>query len=1094
MTAHALPLEIVDPHDDPHGKLDVLRLQRTCVHDGPGLRTVVFFRGCRMRCKWCHNPEAQPFGRTNGPSRTPLSEVLRQIRLDRTYFATTHGGVTLSGGEPMLQDPSSLVALLQSLRAEGIHVAVETAADAPWSTFQACLPFVDMFLVDLKTAGDDDLHFRLTSRRLGPVEANIRRLVTAQANVRFRMCVVPGHNDSPASIAAIASFLRDLGCPSLELLRYYDLHDQKAVRLRLAQEPLSIPSQEASKALTRAAETFRSLGISVTLPATTAGVAPARFTPRVRAIQRAIRESGYAVCLESARLKTAFYKAHGFDSPVPIHRARALRHVLNRKTVRVYPHELLVGNFTAKRVAGNAWVEYFASSMAVHFWRIDRQKPIAFACSAKDKAVFYGELLPFWAKHSLAAKAFPKFGDFALFLARTFEKRAGFNNNLAAIAHYIVHCDRVLRLGTTGLAAEVRTQAAGSQPPECAFYEGVLIALRALEEFADRYAHHLDALALEEPDPARRAELEDMARVCSRVPRNPATTFHEALQSILFLEIALCTESFENAISLGRLDKILQPFFEADLAAGRLNHERARELLACFVLKFDEVVFLNDGDSAFQLGKLFESLSPVETVTLGGTDDEGNDATNDVTYLLLDVCNLRPIGVNMAARIHRNSPEAYVRRIAEVYLGGSPMPALYNDEVYVPALRNHYRASLADVRNYSIVGCVEPVATDDHFANTDCANVNVVLPFLQALRGDERRLWRYGALGHVDERLLRRVGKAVARRNRLSVLSSAVDRLSGISPPEDLDALMARFQERLNELVRDVLSDHQTIEGVLAREFHTPLASSLFKGCVDSGKDVYEGGATLNTSGIQAVGVTDVADSLLALKDVVIDRKLYTLEQVVHAIDTDFEGEDGQRIRAHLLAAPKFGNDDASGHVWVNRVLQAWTNALNSAMHATRHGKYVAGYYGLNVNMVYGRKTPSLPSGRLGGQPLANSICPHYGMQKTDLTSALNAVAKVDFASYAPNGTTLTSTIDAGLFPGMDGVRNLAGLIRGYFNQGGMQFQPNLVSREVLLDAYENPGKHKDLVVRIAGYCAYFDDLSDELKKEIIGRSYYGAS
>jgi formate C-acetyltransferase len=178
----------------------------------------------------------------------------------------------------------------------------------------------------------------------------------------------------------------------------------------------------------------------------------------------------------------------------------------------------------------------------------------------------------------------------------------------------------------------------------------------------------------------------------------------------------------------------------------------------------------------------------------------------------------------------------------------------------------------------------------------------------------------------------------------------------------------------------------------------------------------------------------------------------------------------------------------------VNRVLQAWTNALDAAVHATRNGKYVAGYYGLNVNMVYGRKTPSLPSGRLRGQPLANSICPHYGMQKTDLTSALNAVAKVDFASYAPNGTTLTSTIDAGLFPGTDGVRNLAGLIRGYFNQGGMQFQPNLVSREVLLDAYENPGKHKDLVVRIAGYCAHFDDLSDELKKEIIGRSYYAAS
>lgn len=583
-----------------------------------------------------------------------------------------------------------------------------------------------------------------------------------------------------------------------------------------------------------------------------------------------------------------------------------------------------------------------------------------------------------------------------------------------------------------------------------------------------------------------------MAQVCSRVPRHPAQTFHEALQSILFLQIALCTESFENAISLGRLDKILQPFYQADLAAGRIDYERAAELVACFVLKFDEVIFLNDGDTAFRLGQLFESLSPVETITVGGVDEDGNDLTNDVTYMVLDACELRPIGVNMAARIHRGSPAEYVERIAEVYLNGSPMPALYNDEAYIPALRHRYDTSLADLRNYSIVGCVEPVASDDHFANTDCANVNVVLPFLQALRGDTRRLWRYGALGHVDEELVHAASKALARRGAGARYTAALGRLARTSPPASLDELMERFRTRLQAFVADVLADHQAIERALSRDFHTPLASSLFKGSVESGKDVYEGGASINTSGIQAVGVTDVANSLLALEDVVFDKKLYTLEEVLRAIDADFEGERNQKIRASLLAAPKFGDDDSPrAHVWVNKVLQAYVSALDAAAHPSRNGRYVAGYYGLNVNMVYGRKTPSLPSGRMRGTPLANSICPHYGMQMVDLTSSLNSVAKVDFPRYAPNGTTLTSTIDAGLFPGQEGVRNLAGLIRGYFHQGGMQLQPNLVSREMLVDAYENPGKHPDLVVRIAGYCAYFDELSDELKKEIIGRSYY---
>jgi formate C-acetyltransferase len=352
-------------------------------------------------------------------------------------------------------------------------------------------------------------------------------------------------------------------------------------------------------------------------------------------------------------------------------------------------------------------------------------------------------------------------------------------------------------------------------------------------------------------------------------------------------------------------------------------------------------------------------------------------------------------------------------------------------------------------------------------------------------------LFRFGALGHADEALVR-WGSVTAKRKKSRILEAAVNRLTSYSPPGSLDELMGRFRLRLTELVADILADHQTIERALGAGFHTPLASCLFDGCLGSGKDVYEGGATINTSGIQAVGVTDVADSLRVLQEVVFEKRLFTIDQVVRAMDADFEGEENRRIREALIAVRKFGDDEAlDAHVWVNRVLEVYVEALAAAVHTTRNGKYVAGYYGLNVNRIYGMKTPSLPSGRLRGTPLANSICPHYGMQAADLTSALNAVAKVDFEKFAPNGTTLTSTIDAGLFPGQEGARNLAGLIRGYFNQGGMQFQPNLVSRDLLLDAYNNPGKHRDLVVRIAGYCAYFDDLSDELKKEILGRSYY---
>ena len=1087
--------------DRDSARLSVLNIQRTCVHDGPGIRTTVFFQGCPMRCTWCQNPEAQPFVPPSSPDKgRTVAEIREIIAKDAEFYHSTHGGVTMSGGEPLAQNPAGLGHLLATFKEDDLHVTVETAGDVAWRTFEASMPFVDLFLFDLKLVGDPARHDQLTGRDGRRVEENLRRLVGAGANVRVRMCVVPGHNDTLANVEATAALLKSIGHGAIELMRYYNLHEDKARRLKLAQPPLHITGERSVRALGAVAEAFRALGIEARTAASDSLRRSPTFTRRVLDIQRHIRESGYEVCLESAELKTDYVKKHGSGEPLAVRRAKLLRHVLRNKKITVYPHELLVGNFTSKRVGGNVWVEYFGSAMVITLWNIDRQKPIGFRCSLSEKLRFYTRLAPFWLTRGLLARTFPSPAELAKFTLRTIEKRSGFNNNMAGIAHYIVNCERLVRLGTEGIAREADEKR--KNHPDSPFYDGVRIALESLAELGDRYAAHLLGLSRAETDPKRRAELEQMAQVCACVPRHPAQTFHEALQAILLLQVALCTESFENAISLGRLDQVLYPYYRADLEAGRIDYEAARELVACFVLKIDELIFLNDGDTAFELGKLFESLSPVETVTVGGVDREGNDCTNDVSYMILDACELRPIGVNMAARIHRHSPAEYVERIAEVYLNGSPMPALFNDEVYVPALLREYDTTVESARDYAIVGCVEPVASDDHFANTDSANVNVVMPFLQALKGYERPLWRFGELPYFDKRLRRALRQKLQQPKRRRRLAARLRRVrkriekrlrnGPYDPPASMDELMERFGQRLAELVRDVLADQQRIEVALSQHLTTPLASSLYAGCLESGRDVYEGGTTINSSGIQAVGVVDVADSLSAIDELVFEQKRYSFVELLRAMDANFEGPQFQQIRQDLLAVPKFGDDAATNaHLWVNRVLELYVAALRAAEHKNRDGRYVAGYYGLNVNMVYGRKTPALPSGRLYGVPLANSICPHYGMQQVDLSSALNAVAKVDFVKYAPNGTTLTSTIDSGMFPGSRGIRNLAGLIRGFFNQGGMQFQPNLVDREILLDAYRNPGKHKDLVVRIAGYCAYFDDLSDELKREIIDRSYY---
>ena len=1084
-------------------KLSVLKIQRTCVHDGPGIRTTLFFQGCRLRCAWCQNPETlslKSAARTE--EKLSISDILETVTRDKAYYFKTGGGVTLSGGDPLLQNPTDLIPLLEELKKKKIHVAVETALHVPWKHVEELASHIDLFLVDLKLVGDDKLHKKHTKQSSRLIHENIRKLIDLKAKVKFRMVMVPGCNDADRNIKAAAKFLKSVGHHSIEVLKFHNMYEDKARRLGLERKALNITNDQALASVKRAIERFADDDIKAECCELGAARHTAVFTQRVYDIQNAIREDGHNLCFEVAGLKTKYYKKNGFDEPNPIHRSKRLAYVLKNKEVIVYPDELLVGNFTSKRRGAQLWEEHCGVLFASILHQIDRQEPVPFKCSWKDKLNFYQNILPFWMKHSLMSKLASSLKDFMLLFSRCSDLSTGFNNNMASIAHFIVNYERILEHGTSGIIEEIEAKQQEKPENNKDFYEGVIIALKGLETFAERYADSLSALSRKELDPHRRNELQEMAAICRHVPKYPARSYHEALQSMMFLHIALCIESFENAVSPGRLDQILHPYYLRDKAAGTIDYEKAKELLALFILKMDEALLVNDGDTYLGITRLFETMSTDQTVTAGGLGKDGKDATNELTYALLDICELQPYAVNMTARIHPDSPSEYLDRIAEVYINGSPMPALYNDELYIESLQMHYDTSLADARNYAIVGCVEPNASDDHYGNTDCANMNVVLPFLQALKGEAQDLWNIDAPDQVEKISSKFVEHSFSGEGRVSSLVSSRYkkarklykriRTPRPRPPANMDHLLERFQLRLNALANSILSDHQKIEEAIRENFATPLASSLSKGCIESGKDVNDGGATFNSSGIQAVGITDVADSLHAIDEVVYKSEQYTIDEVIKAIDCDFAGESNQRIRAALLAVPKFGQDESQTAIdWVNRALQIYVDALKQVPNCPRDGIYTAGYYALNVSDVYGKKTPALPSGRLKGVPLANSVAPHYGMAVADLLSSLNAVAGVDFAKYAPNGTTVTFTIDSALFQGPGGVKNLSSIFSTYFDKGGMQFQPNVISRELLLDAYKNPEKYPYLLVRVAGYCAYFNHLSDDLKKIILNRTCY---
>ncbi|MBD3350781.1 MAG: radical SAM protein [Candidatus Lokiarchaeota archaeon] len=1095
-------------------RLKLFNIQRSCVYDGPGVRTTIFFQGCNMRCIWCQNPEGQSF-LTDTIETCDYSneEILDIVLRDKKYFESTNGGVTLSGGEPLLQNVDNLIDLLELFKEENISVAVETSLHAPWENIKKIARYISLFLVDLKVIGDEELHKKLTRQSNTLIHDNLKKLLDLDVKIKLRMVIVPGLNDSEKNIKDASEFLKSIGFNVIELMKFHNIYEDKSERLGVELTHLDISPEKSLSSLKHAAELFNQNGVNAESADLAPSVPRTPLTERVKFIQKEIHEYPYGICFEEAILKAKYYKKNkGFEKPTPIHRAERLAYTLENKKIVIYPKELLVGNFTSKRVAGQTWPEFNGGiGWNLILWQMNFQKPMSFKSKIRERWAYYLKAAHYWCFHgrSLMFTLYPV-GSEALLLAVSHisEMVAGFNNNLVGISHYIENFERLLKLGTTGIIEELRKIQKEKPGNNQDFYEGCIIALKGLEQFGQRYADYLFKLSKKESDPQRRKELEKMSKICEHVPKYPARTFHEALQSMLFLHISLCLEQYENAISFGRLDQILYPYYKRDKEAEIITYEQAKELICLFILKMDEVLFINDGNSLVSVYKNFESATTDQTVTFGGVDKDGNDATNEVTYMLLDACELQSRCVDPSARVHKNSPDEYIKRIAEVYLTGTPQPKINSDEVYIKALQNHYDVTLEQARNYAIVGCVEPNASDDHFGNTDCANVNLTLPLLQAIKGHKYDLWNYDKrhqmrrmttrnleyfldLFHIPKRISNWL---LARRYKKVRRKQGKEGHFDYKPPSNMSELLKRFQKRLNVLTQQILADHQVIEEVLREKFHIPLASSLSRGCVQSGKDLYEGGAEINSSGIQAVGVTDVADSLHSIDELVFNQQKYTMEEIINAIDNDFEGDVNQKIRTDLLSVPKFGDDSSQESIeWVNQVMTMWNNALDSVENCPRNGRYSAGYYALNVANRYGRKTPSLPSGRLRGVPLANSVIPHYGMEQSDLLSSMNSIAGVNFAENAENGTTVTFTIDSAMFQGPGGTEKLAGILKTFLTSDkcGMQMQPNIVNRELLLDAYKNPKKYPYLMVRIAGYCSYFNELSDSMKLAIINRTCY---
>ena len=768
---------------------------------------------------------------------------------------------------------------------------------------------------------------------------------------------------------------------------------------------------------------------------------------RFRRIKQELQHTPVYLCPERALLVTEFYKQHDDpDDSMPVRMAKALRYILANKSVHIYPGELIVGNMGSRRISAITQPELAGVFMSEDLLWIGRRKTTPLRISWSDRLQLLLRVIPYWLPRNMNFRAFKDRRHLLRYIREQLWPALYLINEAGGIGHFLPDYEKMIRLGVKGYLEQMQ----GMEGP---LYEAARVACEGLVVFAGRLAEEAERLARVEKDPGRKAELSEIARVCRKVPTEPAETLQEALQSLWITHMGVNLESLNSAVSFGRVDQYLYPYYKKDLEAGRLDRERAKELLLSFSAKATEHVFLlSERISQYHGGYLV-----VQAAVVGGTDREGKDATNDLTYLFLDV--MEEAGLrdpNYQARVHAGSPEEYLLRVADVARKGNGMPAVFGDEAAVASLVYHgYPAT--EARNYGVVGCVELALPGNSFFSTDAALVN--LPMCLELALNQGR--RFGG--------------------RLRPGAATADPTTFRGIEEVLDV----FRRQVEHMVEKMIADFRVVE-TGNRDYHpTPLSSMLIEGCLQSGLDLTAGGAKYNSSGIQGVGVADVADSLSALDRIVFTQGKYRLEEVIAALKADFAGYE--RLQAELLNSPKYGNDVPLVDEYADLVVHIFHDAL-SRHRNTRGGPYVPGFYSVTCHVAFGRRVGALPSGRKAGKPLASSLSPANGCDRLGPTALLQSVAKVD-SKLMPNGCAVNLRFDPRNLAGERGPAILAALMRGYFEQGGMQVQFNIIDPEILEDARRNPGKYPGLVVRVAGYCAYFDDLPDAAKEEIISRT-----
>ncbi|MDA8163744.1 MAG: hypothetical protein M0017_01740 [Desulfobacteraceae bacterium] len=769
------------------------------------------------------------------------------------------------------------------------------------------------------------------------------------------------------------------------------------------------------------------------------------------------------VCIERALHVTRSLQetAEGGDS-MELRYARAVNRFLSEKAPLFFGDNLLAGTTTSKFYGAPVYPELTGMTIWPELDTISDRAKNRLRLSREDADTLNFEIYPFWMERSILEHARKKNGDPQCM--RLFERIVFFLAGKAgAISHTVPHYKAVLETGLSGIVEEARKHEkllpAGPESPEqCGkrdFYRAVRIALEGAIAYAARLSARASELAASEKDPGRRANLLRMAEVTARVPAKPARTFREAVNAVWLLQIAIHAENINMAISPGRLDQILYPYYRADVDRGLLTVREAMELVGCLWLK------LNDNTNLVPetAEELFGGAGTVPAVTVGGVDEAGEDAVNDLTYIMLRVTELlKTRDPSMNARYHHEkNPPAYRDRVAEVIAATHAVPACYNDVAAISALENQ-GVETAHARDYAIIGCVELAVAGRSYDASSSIMLNLVSALELALYNGKRPITG-------DDQ----IGPATGDPATFT----------------DFGQFREAFQGQLAFLAGEAITLNEDLGRAHQELMPTPLLSALFDGPMEKGADLIRGGARYNASGATHIGFADTVDSLSAIQQAVFTDRSCTFADLLQALQNDFEGADAllARLRSRM---PKFGTDDPVAARNAQDLI-GFLYDFYQGHTSYRGGKYRPAYWTMTNHAGQGKLSGALPNGRKAHQVFASGITP-VSQAAGDLTPCLRAVAALD-SRHIPGGEALNLKLPA--VSGPEDLARFSQTIEAYCRYGGLHVQFNILSYETLLDAKRHPERYPELLVRVSGYSAYFKDLNEAMKDEIITRTAY---